>query len=88
MRKLTLVGKITIFKYLAISNILYIHLLTMISNLGIEELKQIQKMLLLGNKKSKIKHDMVFTKYKKDDLKNVDIVHKEVSLECSWVGRL
>ena len=88
MGKLTLVGKITIFKYLAISNIVYIHLLTMISNLVIEELKQIQKMLLLGNKKPKIKHDMVFSKYKNDDLKNVDIVHKEVCLECFWVGRL
>ena len=49
----------------------------------IEELKQIQKMSLWGNKKSKIKHDTLCNKCKDGGLKNVDIVHKVVSLKCS-----
>ena len=52
MRKLTLEGKITIFKFLAISKIAYVALLTSIPNSVIRELKQIQKMFLWGNKKT------------------------------------
>ena len=45
-------------------------------------------MFLSGNKKPKIKHDMLCNKYTDGSLKNVDIVHKVVSLKCSWVRRL
>lgn len=76
-RKLTLKGKIAIFKSLAISKIVCSALLTMIPNPIIEELKQIQKMFLWGNKKPKIKHDTLSKKYKDDK------VHKVVSLKYS-----
>ena len=69
MRKLTLEGKITIFKSLAISKIVYLALLTTIPNSVIEELKQIHKMFLWGNKKPKIKHDTSCNKYKDAGLK-------------------
>ena len=88
MRKLTLEEKITIFKSLTISKTVYLTLLTTIPNSVVEELKQIQKMFLWGNKKLKIKHDTLCNKYKDGGLKNVDIFHKVVSLKCSWVRRL
>ena len=81
-RKLTFKGKIAIFKSLAISKIVCSALLTMIPNPIIEELKQIQKKFLWGNKKPKIKHDTLSKKYKDDK------VHKVVSLKYSWVRRL
>ena len=46
MRALTLEGKIVIFKFLAISKVVYLVLLTTDLNLVTEELKQIQKMFL------------------------------------------
>ena len=51
MRTLTLEWKITIFKSLAISKIVHLALLTTDPSSVIEELKQIQKMFLWGNKK-------------------------------------
>ena len=64
MRKLTLEDKITIFKCLAISKILYVALLTSVPNSVIEEMKQIQEMFLLENEKPKIKHDIYVTNIK------------------------
>ena len=43
MRHLSLEGKITLFKSLSISKIVYLALLTLIPNSVLEELKQIQK---------------------------------------------
>ena len=88
MRKLALEEKITIFKSLAISKIVYLALLTTIPNSVIEELTQIRKIFLWGNKKPKIKYCTLCNKYKDDGLKNIDTVHKVVSLKCSWVKRL
>ena len=55
MRKRTLKGKIAIFKSLAISEIVHLAIITKVPNTVIEELKQIQKNFLWGNKKAKIK---------------------------------
>ena len=48
MRHLSLERKITIFKSLTISKIVYLALLTLIPNSFIEELTQIQKNLPMG----------------------------------------
>ena len=88
MRSLTLEGKITIFKSLAISKIVYLALLTPIPNVVVDELKQIQKTFLWGKNKPKIKNDTLCNEYNKGGLKNVDITLKIVSLKCSWVKRL
>ena len=58
MRKLTLEGKITIFKSLAISKIVHLAIITKVPNTVIEELKQIQKNFLWDNKKVQTKHLM------------------------------
>ena len=52
MRKLTLEGKITIFKSLAISKIVHLAIITKVPNTVIEELKQIQKIFSWVNEKS------------------------------------
>ena len=76
MRHLSLEGKITIFKSLAISKIVYLALLTLIPNSFLEELEQIQKTFLWGNMRTKIKHDTLCNNFKEGGLKNVDVTHK------------
>ena len=88
MRHLTLEGKITVFKSLAISKIVYLALLTPVPNVVIEELKQIQKTFLWGKNKPKIKNDTLCNNYNRGGLKNADITLKIVSLKCSWIKRL
>ena len=88
MRHLTLEGKITVFKSLAISKIVYLALLTPVPNVVIEELKQIQKTFLWGKNKPKIKNDTLCNNYNGGGLKNADITLKIVSLKCSWIKRL
>ena len=73
MRKLTLEGKITVFKSLVISKIVHLAIITKVPNTVIQELKQIQKNFLWNNKKVKIKQNTVRNDYKDDGLKSVDI---------------
>ena len=87
MRKLTLKGKTTNFKSLAISKIVHFAIITKVANTVIEELKPIQKNFLWDNKKAKIKQTTLRNDYKDGGLKSVDI-HKIASLKCSWVKRL
>ena len=60
MRHLSLEGKITIFKSLALSKIVYLALLTIVPKSIIEELNEIQKKFLWSNKKCKIKHEFAY----------------------------
>ena len=85
MRHLSLEGKITIFKSLALSKIA---LLTIVPKSIIEELNEIQKKFLWSNKKCKIKHGSLCNDYKNGALRNADINLKIVSLKCSWIRRL
>ena len=82
MRKLTLEGKVTIFKSLAISKIVHFTIITKFPNTVIEELKQIQKNFLWDNK---IKQSTLCNDYKDHVLKSVDVEHKIASLKCCWV---
>ena len=52
MGKLTLEGKITIFKSLAISKTVHLAIIAKVPNTVIEELKQIQKIFSRDNEKS------------------------------------
>ena len=89
MRHLSLEGKITIFKSLAISKIVYLALLTIVPKNVIFELKEIQNTFLWSNKKSKIKHyNYKHYDYKNGGLKNVDIELKIISLKFSWIRSL
>ena len=63
-------GKITIFKSLALSKIVYLALLTIGPRSIIEELNEIQKTFLWSNKKCRIKHGTLCNDYKNGGLKN------------------
>ena len=82
MRHLSPEGKITIFKSIALSKIVYLSLLTIVPKSIIEELNEIQKTFLWSNKKCKIKHGTLCNDYKNGGLK------KKVLLKCSWICRL
>ena len=72
IRYLSLEGKISIFKSLVLSKIVYLALLTIVHKSIIEELNEIRKTFLWSNKKCKIKHGTLCNDYK-NGLKNVDI---------------
>ena len=80
-KTLSLEGKITIFKSLAISKIVYLALLTIVAKNVIFDLKEIENRFLWSNKKSKIKHSTLCNDYENGGLKNVDIELKIISLK-------
>ena len=88
MRNLTLQGKITIFKILAISKIIHLSSVTVLPNSTITQLNKIHKEFVWNHKRPKIKEKTVINNSDKGGLKDVDIRSKIASLQCSWVKRL
>ena len=88
MRHLSLKGKITIFKSLALSKIVHLALLTIVLKNIIAELNETQNKSLRSNKKCKNKHGTLCNNYKNGGLKNIDINLKIVWLKCLWIRRL
>ena len=82
-RKLTLEGKITIFKTLGISKIVYNAYLSYVPEFTITALKQIQNSFLWNGKRAKIKQDTLCNSYKKGGLQSVDITLKLKALQLS-----
>ena len=80
MRELSIAGKITVFKTLA--------LLKTIPNSIIQELSKTQKEFICKTCNPKIKHDTLCKNYENGSLKIIDIMYKVVSLQCSWIKRL
>ena len=85
MRNLTLEGKITIFKTLAISKIIHLSLVTNVPTQIINELNKIQKEFIWNGSNPKIKHSTLCNKYENGGLKNMDVLSKVISLQCSWI---
>ena len=85
MRNITLEGKIIIFKTLALSKIVYLTLITSFSKQLFEEMQRNQKSFISNNLTPKIKHETLCNSLEKGGLKNVDIVSKIPSLQCSWM---
>ena len=81
MRSLTVEGKITIFKTLAISKIIHLSLVTNVPTEIINELNKIQKEFIWNGNSPKIKHSTFCNKYGNGSLKNVDILSKVISLQ-------
>ena len=88
MRNLTLEGKVTVFKALAISKIVHLALITNIPTSTMKELNKIQKEFIWKNKNPKIKHTTLCNNYDNGGLKNIDISSKIISLQCSWIKKL
>ena len=88
MRQLTLEGRITVFKYLAISKVIHLLLITKLRNNTIDLMYEIQKNFIWQSKMAKIKHSTLCNGYENGDLKNVDLKNKITIIQCSWVKRL
>ena len=88
MRNITLEGKITIFKTLALSKIVCLMLMTSFSKQLIEKMQRIQNAFICNNLTPKIKHQTLCNSFEEVDLKNVEIDSKIASLQCSWIKRL
>lgn len=87
-RGLTLEGKITIFKTLAISKVVYIAYLSSVPTYVIKELKKIQNHFLWNGKRAKLKHDTLCNTFENGGLQSVDIEIKIKALQLSWIHRL
>ena len=85
MRQLTLEGRITAFRSLAVSKV--IHLLLLHEN-TIDLLYKIEKKFIWQGKKAKIKHSTLCNGYEKGGMKNVNLRNKITSMQCSWVKKL
>ena len=85
MCRLTLEGKIIVFKTLAILKIVFLSFISKVPTEIISELERIQKTFLWPSK-PKIKNETLCSDFKLGGLKNVNI--KIISLQCSWVRRL
>ena len=88
MRNLSIAGKITIFKTLAISEIVHLALVKVIPISVILELHKIKNHFIWENGNPEIKQDTLCKDYENGGLKNVVITFKIISLHCSWVKRL
>ena len=88
MINLTLEGKIVIFKTLAISKIVFQSMITPFERYIVNKLERIQKAFLWKYSSPKIKDETLCNDYKGQDLKNIDILNKIISLQCSWIRRL
>ena len=90
MRKLTLGGKIVVFKAIAISKIVFQSFITTVSKHNINELikMKIQKTFSEINSFPNIKHEPLCNNYKAGGLKNIDIPNKIIALQCFWIRRL
>ena len=87
MRRLTLEGKIIVFKTLAISKIVFLSLISKVPTEIISELERIQKTFLWPSK-PKIKNETFCSDFEHGGLKNVNMQKKIISLQCTWVRRL
>ena len=85
MRNLTVEGKITIFKTLAISKIIHLSLAINVPMEIINELNKMQKEFIWNGNNAKIKPSTLCNKYENGGSKNVDILSKVISLQCSWI---
>ena len=88
MRKLTLLGKIVIFKTLAFSQIVRISSISSIPTCILNSIISIHKDFIWDGKRPKIKHSTLISDYCDGGLRDVDIECKIKSLKLSWLNRL
>ena len=87
-RALALIGRISVFKILALSKILYISSMKTVPKFIPEKPDKLQKSFVWKTKKPKIKHSTLIRDYSEEGLKEVDIKSKIVALQLTWIRRL
>ena len=86
MRILSLEGKFTIFKTLAISKVIHLVSVIVLPKSIITQLNKRHKEFISNHKRPKIKEKTRINNFL--GLKNVDIPSKITNLQCSWVKKL
>ena len=87
-RNLSLQGKITVFKSLALSKITHRDLVKTIPPFIIDQLNKTQKNFIWNGLNPKIKNSTINNNYENSGLKNVNIAAKISSLQSSWIKKL
>ena len=87
-RNLTLSGKITVFKSLAFSKLVFMSYLNFIPGAIIDKMNEIQKNFIWDGKTPKIKHSTLISDYEEGGLKDIDIKAKIASFHLCWLKRL
>ena len=87
MRNLTIEGKVLVFKSLAVSKIVHLSLITTVPHAIINQLN-VKKSFIWNGKNPKIKHSTLSNSYEDGGLKEVDVITKVSSLQCTWIKRL
>ena len=84
MRQLTLEGRITVFKSVAISNVIHLLLITKLHNNTIDLCIKYRKTLFGKGKRQQL-NSTLCNDYGKRGMKNVDLRNKITSTNFSWV---
>jgi hypothetical protein len=87
-RNLSLIGKITIFKTMALSKIVYVSFLSSIPLTITNKVIELQDDFIWDGKRSSIKHNALINYYPGGGLKKVDVKAKFQALRMSWIIRL
>ena len=82
---MTLIGRISVFKMLALSKILYILSMKVVPKSITGKLDKLQKSFIWKSKKPKIKHSTLIRDYSEGGLKDVDIKSKILALQLTWI---
>ena len=88
IRNLTVEGKITILKALAISKVIDLALLANTPQVTIDQSNKIQKDFIWNRKQPKIRHSTLCNTHENGGFKSVHIPNKLISLQCSWIKQL
>ena len=83
MRQLTLDGRITVFKFLAVSKVMHLLLITKLHNNTTDLWYKTEKNFIWQGKQAKIKHSTLCSGYEKGGIKNVDLRNKLTILSNS-----
>ena len=87
-RSLTLAGRITIFKTMVFSKVVFISYLSYVPKTIIEKIEQIHKDFIWNKKRPKMKHSSLIGDYEEGGLKDIDIGCKFRSLHLCWIKRM
>ena len=87
-RNLSLEGRITVFKSLAVSKITHLALVKTMPPSILDQLNKMQKNFIWNGLNPKTKNSTINNNYENGGLKNVNIAAKISSLQSSWIKRL
>ena len=86
LRRLTLLGKITVLKSLVVSQLVYILSPLKANQTAIEEINKLFYQFLWNGKRDKIKRNILINDYPNGGLRMLDIASFNKALKITWIG--